>query len=81
MKHPIASLNYMGRMLVPSIAVYYLREKYRQTRDERFASAIDACGGEMKEIIRDCYSVVAPERQEKLVNDLEALVKQAKTLD
>ncbi len=79
MQHPIASLKYMGRMVVPAITVYYLRERYRETKDEKFSSAIGAVGEEMKGIVRECYSVIAPERREKLVENLEGLIKQATT--
>lgn len=71
LRHPIASLGYMKDMIVPTITLFYLSEKYKQTQDAQLVPSIDSVGGDMKQIILCRYNSIAPERRKGLINDLE----------
>lgn len=70
-RHPIASIGYMKDMIVPSITLFYLSEKYRKTEDVQLIPSIDSVGKDMKQIILNRYNSIAPERRTGLVVDLE----------
>lgn len=71
LRHPIASLGYMKDMIVPSITLYYLSVKYKETKDEQLIPPMDSVGADMKQIIHCRYNSIAPERKAGLINDLE----------
>lgn len=78
-KHPIASLGYMKDMIVPSITLLYLSEKYKKTGDAQLVPSIDSVGSDIKQIILDRYNLIAPERRAGLVKDLESELQQIKS--
>jgi hypothetical protein len=75
LRHPIESAKYTAKAIIPGLALVYLGNQYKQTKDGRLVDSINYFGDRLKNVIREHYPKIAPSRVETLVQQLDEDIK------